>query len=62
MRRPRVILNCVADRYTDRKRERIVEFEGGLISFIKMDDGTLHVSLYQLDPNVIVAVRGETVK
>lgn len=58
MRRPKVIVNCVASRYANNSRERVIEFSskygGGLISFFERDDGKLVVDLYRLDPNVIV--------
>lgn len=56
MKRPTVTLNCNADRYADRRCERIIEFEGGLISFRSTEEGGLRVSLYQLDANVSVSV------
>ena len=56
MKRPRLITKCVADHYADKTRERVAEFDGGLISLRRCDDGTLLVSLYQLDSNVVVRV------
>jgi hypothetical protein len=53
---PRVLTRCVANHYADKTRERIVEFEGGLISFRRQSDGTLLVNLYSLDANVRVGV------
>ncbi len=61
MARPRVTLKCVADHFTNKKTERIVEFNdgtpggpGGLISFTRTDDGRLIVSVYRTDPGVEV--------
>lgn len=59
MARPSVTLNCVADKYADKRSERIVEFDGGLIAFRRHDDGTLTVDLYRLDANVRVRVAAE---
>jgi hypothetical protein len=61
MKRPRVIMNCVADHYADKARERIIEFSfpgvagtpGGLISFTAADDGP-RVDVYQLDPSITI--------
>jgi hypothetical protein len=62
MRKPRVNTNPVANTYSS-PAERIVEFHsgkpggsGGLISFRRLEDGTLQVDLYQLDPAVVVNV------
>ena len=61
MSRVKVILNCVADQYVDKQTERIIEFSsdhgGGLISFFKLDDGRLIVSVYNTDPTVEVRTR-----
>lgn len=60
MARISVKLNCVADHYALKHRERIVEFfdpetqKGGLIQFARMDDGRLMVQLYRLDEGVEV--------
>ena len=59
-RRPRVILNCVADRYTGGS-ERIIEFadsrgNGGLISLTEKEDGSLWVDLYNYGPQVQIPV------
>lgn len=63
MGKPRVILNCVANRYTA-ANERIVEFSsqhgGGLISFREKANGRLEVNIYQMDPTVIVVASGST--
>lgn len=56
MRRPHINTHCVADQYCDKTRERIAEFEGGLIAIRRQDDGTILVNLYRLDKNVRVAV------
>lgn len=59
--RPKVNIRCVADRYADQRRERIVEFfdreahAGGLISLRRVN-GNLRIELYNLDENVIVSV------
>ena len=64
MPRPHVTRRCVADTYTDRTCERIVEFgtrgmaNGGLISFRNHPDGTTTVSVYRCDPTVKVRVGG----
>jgi hypothetical protein len=67
MARPKVNTSPVADQYTDKPVERIVEFSngaaggpGGLASFRRRDDGSLGVSLYRLDDAVTVAVEGFT--
>ena len=56
-RKPKVIVQCVASQY-ECPDERIIEFNskggGGLISFYARCDGTLSVTLYRLDPTVIV--------
>lgn len=60
-RRTKITVNCVADQHVRKDRERIIEFSdsetdaGGLISFFRRDDGSLLVSVYRCDPNVIVA-------
>ena len=59
MRRPRVLTKCVADRFSEKSKERIVEFSdangaGGLISFYMQTDGKLRVCLYRLDDTVVV--------
>ena len=56
MKRPWVKTRCVADTYADHLRERIVEFEGGLISLRRDNDGAFTVAVYKLDPNVRVTV------
>ncbi len=65
MSKPTVDKDPVANQYAGRT-ERIVEFgsgepngPGGLISFTRNDDGTLHVSLYRLDKGVVVTVSEE---
>lgn len=65
MARPRADVG-VADNYANKADERIIEFDsgkpngpGGLISFKRGDDGTLTVSLYQLDEGVTVYVSDE---
>lgn len=60
MARPSIKSPCVADGYADKTRERIAEFsapngKGGLIAIRQNDDGTVTVSLYQLDDGVLVA-------
>jgi hypothetical protein len=60
-RRPCVTINCVADNYADKTRERIVEFDtpshkGGLISIYQHDDGLVTVNIYRCDPGVIVTL------
>lgn len=59
MTRPSVNTRCVADSYADKRHERIIEFDGGLISFRELDDGTMRVSLYRLDRRVRVDVDHE---
>lgn len=59
MARPSIKSPCVADHYADKHCERIAEFsapngKGGLIRIRQNDDGTVLVSLYRLDPGVIV--------
>jgi hypothetical protein len=60
MKRPSVIFTRVADRYANSERERIIEFrdtptgQGGLISFYRLDDGRLSVSVYNTDAGVVV--------
>jgi hypothetical protein len=62
MPRPLVLTKCQADSFTDKSRERIVEFTdrktglGGLISFRRQDDGMLDVHVYRLDPKVRIFV------
>jgi len=60
-KRPTVNTKCVADSYANKQCERIIEFSagdgtetGGLISFRRMDDGTLHISLYRTDGPITV--------
>lgn len=58
-KRPAVIVNCVADRYADRGRERIVEFsfpngKGGLIAFRQSDGGVCTINVYRMDEGVEV--------
>lgn len=67
MARPKVTVG-IADNYANKDDERIIEFSsgkpngpGGLISFKRRDDGTLVVSLYQMDEGVTVHVEGVTV-
>ena len=60
MRKPRVIQNCVANRYAG-PHERIVEFadsrgNGGLVSFVEHEDGRLTVDVYGYGPRVEVRV------
>lgn len=59
MKRPSIKTPCVADRYADKRAERIAEFstpsgKGGLIRVRQNDDGSVLVSLYRLDPGIIV--------
>lgn len=61
MPRPHVSTRCVADAYADKSSERIVEFGttrrkggGGLISIRNHPDGSVTVSVYRCDPDVIV--------
>lgn len=56
MTRPSIKTPCVADRYADKDRERIAEFDGGLFSVRRQDDGTILASVYSLDSSVKVAV------
>lgn len=58
--KPCVTTKCVANTYSA-PNERIVEFDGGLISFAREDDGVITVTLYRLDTNVRVAVGGKFV-
>lgn len=58
--KPRVITKCVANAYAG-PNERIVEFDGGLISFGAGANGEITVSLYRLDTNVRVVVGGKVV-
>lgn len=67
MARPKVTVG-IADNHANKADERIIEFNsgkpngpGGLISFKRQDDGTLVVSLYQMDAGVTVHVDGVTV-
>ena len=60
MSKPRVMTNPVANRYSA-PHERIVEFSapngnGGLISLMNHDDGTLSVHVYNYGPRVAVHV------
>lgn len=61
MRKPTVLTKCVANLYTD-ANERIIEYSdretglGGLISFRRLDDGSLRVHLYRHDARVNVQV------
>jgi len=56
-KRPRVIVNPVANHYSD-ANVRVVEFSsengGGLIEFRTLADGRLRVELYRCDPTVWV--------
>lgn len=67
-RRPSVTVPCVADGYADKQRERIIEFfdgptqQGGLIAFRRQDNGSLDVSLYNLDPLVTVTTATKKVE
>lgn len=51
-----------ADRATDRRYERIVEFTladgsaGGLISICATDDGSVRIGVYRCDGSVVVDV------
>lgn len=64
MTKPKVLTNCIANRYTN-KNERIVEFSGGmsdtggLISLRLREDGVLVVELYCLENEVEVSVSYE---
>lgn len=65
MPRPHVTTKCVADSYSDKRTERIIEFgtagrheSGGLICIRNCDDGTTTVEVYRCDKNVIVTMRG----
>lgn len=67
-RKPWVIVDCVANSYTDH-RERIIEFSdqdtpapdgavtGGLISFRRTSDGHLNVSVYACSGPIDVIVQ-----
>lgn len=66
MARPTVNTSCIANKYANRHDERIIEFNdgtpggaGGLISFKRLEDGSLSVSLYHLDEGVKVHVSEE---
>lgn len=65
--RPGVTLNCPADcavrgnkNRPRAKRERIIEFfdgptqQGGLVSFLRLDDGSLRVEVYRVSEKVTV--------
>lgn len=59
MPRPSIKSPCVADHYADKSCERIAEFsapngKGGLISIRQHDDGSVSVSVYRIDPGVMV--------
>jgi hypothetical protein len=63
-RKPRVDTNPVANAYSS-DSERVIEFVsnspdhtniGGLVSFRRNDDGTLHVHVYALDAGVTITV------
>jgi len=59
MSRPKVIVNCVAQRHAG-PTERIIEFadretgKGGLISFCRLADDTLAVDVYRCDKGIRV--------
>jgi hypothetical protein len=57
--KPKVNTKCVASHYAG-SNERIVEFSvngnGGLISFVAREDGSLVVQLYRMDKNIDVTV------
>lgn len=60
-KRPYVNVTPVADKYADKRNERIIEFsspsgKGGLISFREKEDGTLTVDLYRMDEGITVQV------
>ena len=67
MKRPRVIMNCVADHYADKARERIIEFSfpgvkgspGGLVSFTDADDGRLEAAARALADSIWTAETGQ---
>lgn len=68
-RRPHVSTRCVADAYADKGCERIVEFGttgrpggGGLISIRNHPDGTVTVSVYRCDGDVVVCAGGQQIK
>lgn len=68
-RRPHVSTRCVADRYADKGSERVVEFGttgkpggGGLIAIRNCPDGTVTVSVYRCDPNVIVCAGDQQIR
>lgn len=59
-RRPRVIVNPFANRYSA-PTERIIEFSGGdnaggLVSLVAREDGSLAVHIYRQTANVKVTV------
>ena len=67
-RRPRVVVNCVADSYAG-PGERIVEFSaavpdglslGGLISF-RVSGGKLIIQVYRADKGVVVEAGAESI-
>jgi hypothetical protein len=69
MPRPHVTTRCVADAYTDKARERIVEFGttgqtggGGLIAIRNHPDGTTSVSVYRCDPDVVVCAGDQQIR
>lgn len=56
MPKPRINTHANADHHSG-PDEKIIEFDGGLISFMYWDDAkTLQVNLYRLDDNVQVIV------
>ncbi len=56
MPKPRIHTDTIADKHAG-PDEKIIEFDGGLISFRYLNEGkTLRVDLYRLDDNVEVTV------
>ncbi len=63
MAKPKVILNCVAEQYSNQD-ERTIEFtfedgKGGLINFRKLADGTPIVDVYRIDEGIKILVPKE---
>lgn len=64
-RKPRVVTDCVANRYAS-NNERIIEYSfgyndtgngiGGLITFVKLDNGKFRVELYRHNPEIEIVV------
>lgn len=65
MKKPKVNTKCVASHYSG-ANERIVEFShagnGGLISFVAREDGSLIVQIYRMDSGIEISVCYDTGK